>query len=295
MNFLITGGTRFIGKQLTKTLIEKGHHVYIMTRNPEANESSQHTTFVSYQVQADELPPIYGVVNLAGESLFGRWTIQKKENIRNSRLEVTEKVIELMRAMVEKPKVFVSGSAVGYYGTSKEKIFTEETDTPGNDFLSSVVVDWEDMARRAERLGIRTVYARFGIVLGKNGGSFPLMALPVKGFVGGKIGDGEQWISWIHMMDAANLLEFCIFDDSIKGTVNVTAPDPKRNKDFYRTLATVYRRPYWSSTPGLFLRIILGEMATLVLDGQYAYPKKAMEQGFIFQYPKLEKALESLI
>lgn len=294
MNFLITGGTGFIGKHLTEKLTRKGHHVYILTRNPETEENTDLVTYISYEVEANELPPIYGVVNLAGESLFGRWTLKKKESIRNSRLEATEKIVELMQDMRAKPNVFISGSAIGFYGTSTDLIFTEETRTPGDDFLSSVVVEWEETAKQAEFLGIRTVYARFGIVLGTTGGSFPLMALPVKGFVGGKIGDGEQWISWIHVVDAVNLLDFCIFNDSIKGPVNVTAPEPKRNKDFYHTLAKVYNRPYWLPTPGLFFRIIFGEMATLLLDGQYAYPKKAVEHGFIFQYPKLKKALTSL-
>lgn len=206
-----------------------------------------------------DFPAIYGVINLAGESLFGYWTEEKKKKIRQSRIEATRNLIELVSKLNEKPKVFINGSAVGYYGTSTEIIFTENTEKPGKDFLSSVVVDWEETAKTIEKMGIRTIYARFGIILGRKEGSFPLMALPVKLFVGGSIGDGEQWISWIHIDDAVNLLEFCIFNERMQGPVNVTATEPKRNKDFYRLMAKSYNRPYWFPAPKLFIKLARGK------------------------------------
>ncbi len=295
MNFLITGGTGFIGKHLTAKLITKGHHVFVVTRSPQSHKDTKHVTYLSYQDDVQDFPAIYGVINLAGESLFGYWTEEKKKKIRQSRIEATKNLIELVSKLNEKPKVFINGSAVGYYGTSTEIIFTENTEKPGKDFLSSVVVDWEETAKTIEKMGIRTIYARFGIILGRKEGSFPLMALPVKLFVGGSIGDGEQWISWIHIDDAVNLLEFCIFNERMQGPVNVTATEPKRNKDFYRLMAKSYNRPYWFPAPKLFIKLAMGEMSTLITEGQFAYPKQAEDNGFSFQYPKLVHALNDLI
>lgn len=161
-------------------------------------------------------------------------------------------------------------------------------------FLSSVVVEWEHAAKEIEALGIRTVYARIGMVLDRKEGSFPLMALPVKLFLGGKIGDGEQWISWVHIEDAVGLLEYCLLNEDIEGPINVTAPEPKRNKDFYKLLTAVNNRPYWFPVPAVLIRMILGEMAILITEGQYVYPKKAEKHGYAFRYPKLKSALKSL-
>lgn len=294
MNFLITGATGFIGRHLTDQLTLKGHQIYALTRSPNKYEDKDQVTYLSYDVNPKELPTIHGVINLAGESLFGYWTNAKQKEIRYSRIEVTRHIVRLVQQLKERPKVFINGSAVGYYGTSTEMIFTEQTIETGDDFLSSVVVDWENEAKQIESTGIRTIYARFGIVLGKNEGSLPLMELPIKLFVGGKIGDGEQWISWVHMEDAARLLSFCLFEETIKGPVNITAPAPKRNKDFYQTLARVYKRPLWLPVPRLFMRIALGEMSELITKGQFVYPKKAIDCGFTFHYPKLPEALASL-
>ncbi|WP_156291696.1 TIGR01777 family oxidoreductase [Oceanobacillus salinisoli] len=293
MNFLITGGTGFVGKNLCRALHEKGHHTYVLTRTPEKYENTINTTFIDYHFPADELPSIFGVINLAGESLFGYWTKKKKAAILNSRLEATNGVLELIQKLDDKPNVFISGSAVGYYGSSNEFIFTEETSTPGNDFLANVVVDWERAASKAEELGIRTVFARFGIVLGSEG-ALPLMSLPVKMFVGGKIGDGQQYMSWVHITDAVQLIEYCLFDDHISGPVNITAPNPKRNKEFMKTLATVLNRPDWLPVPTPLLRTVTGDMGQLITEGQFVLPKKAMDHDFHFTYPELEDALKNI-
>lgn len=294
MNILITGGTGFIGGKLKYHLIEKGHHIYILTRTPENHVDSKSETYIPYTVDASKLPEIYGVVNLAGESLFGYWTKDKKNKILSSRLNATKQLLELVKSLSTKPKVWINGSAVGFYGSATDIIFTENTTDAGNDFLSSVVSDWESTASQAEELGIRTVYARFGIVLDKNDGSLPLMTLPVKLFVGGKIGDGEQWISWIHIDDAVSLLNFCLLHEKIEGPVNFTAPYPKRNKEFYQILAEVYKRPYWFPTPKFLMSLAMGEMAQLITEGQYVLPQRALDSEFLFKFPKLKPALISL-
>ncbi|GAB3042511.1 TIGR01777 family oxidoreductase [Virgibacillus ainsalahensis] len=293
MNILITGGTGFVGKNLTTNLQEKKHHIYILTRSPDKYHDTDKTTYISYDYPIEKLPAIHAVINLAGESLFGYWSKQKKETILKSRVETTRQVIRMMEKMNKKPEVFISGSAVGYYGISEDLIFTEETTDPGEDFLAEVAVTWEEAAKEAETLGIRTVYARFGVILG-NEGALPLMRLPVKLLVGGKIGNGEQWLSWVHIEDVAGLIEFCLLHKEMVGPVNVTAPNPKRNKDFTKILAAVLKRPYWLKTPSPILHASLGEMSQLITKGQYVYPKKALDTGYQFVQPKLKEALQAI-
>lgn len=294
MNYLITGGTGFVGKKLVNKLHEEQHHTYILTRSPESYEDTEQATYIGYDVNASELPTIEGVVNLAGESLFGYWTKQRKENILNSRIETTRKLLDIISKLEDTPNVLVSGSAVGYYGMSEELIFTEKTHKASEDFLGTVTKKWEDTAKKAEKMGIRTVFTRFGVILGDGEGALPLMSLPVKLFVGGKIGDGEQWITWVHIDDVVNLIIFCLEHEGISGPVNVTAPEPKRNKDFMKTLAQVLHRPYWFTTPSFLIQTSLGEMSQLITKGQYVWPAKAINANYQFQYPKLKDALKSL-
>lgn len=293
MNILITGGTGFVGKHLTKSLTLKGHHVYILTRSPEMHTNSSKITYLNYDVAIDQLPTIYAVINLAGDSLFGYWTQKKKRTILSSRITTTKKIVDLMKQMKVKPTVFISGSAIGFYGTSEEIIFTEKTTMAGDDFLASVVSKWENTAKEAELLGIRTIYARFGVILGDEG-ALPLMRLPVKLFAGGKIGNGEQWTSWVHIDDVVNLLLFCIVNHQIKGPINVTSPNPTRNKTLTKTLAKILRRPYWLPAPSLFIRLAIGEMSELITKGQYVLPQKSLDHNFNFLYPTIEAALKDI-
>lgn len=293
MNILITGGTGFVGENLTKELHENNHHTYVLTRSPESRENTEHSTFISYGYPVEKLPKIHAVVNLAGESIFGYWTKRKKDLIITSRIQITRKLIEMVRQMNDKPEVFINGSAVGFYGMSEDLIFTEKTRQAGNDFLAKVAVEWESMARQAEELGIRTVYTRFGVILG-NGGALPLMRLPVKMFAGGKIGNGQQWLTWVHVKDVVRLIQFCMENESIEGPVNVTAPNPKRNKDFMKTMTEVLHRPYWFTTPSMFIRLATGEMSQLITKGQYVLPKKALDHHFTFAHPELREALEEI-
>lgn len=294
LNILMTGGTGFIGSRFVNKLVNEGHHVYVITRYPRTHKDTESVSYISFQYPVRRLPTIHAVVNLAGESLFGYWSVKKKEMIYTSRVEATEQLINMMLQMEEKPNVFLSGSAIGFYGTDQNKIFTEKTTHPSDDFLASVVSTWEKTAQSAEDLGIRTVYTRFGVVLDQNEGALPLMALPVNFFVGGKIGDGKQWISWVHVKDCVNLLYYILIEPSIKGPINITAPYPERNNEFTNTLARVLRRPTLMKTPAPILHIALGDMSQLITKGQYVLPQKAIEQQFTFQYPHLNDALQHI-
>lgn len=294
MNFLITGGTGFVGQRLTNKLIENNHHVYVLTRNPKKHPNNSQVTYISFDYKVSRFPKIHGVINLAGESIFGKWTEQKKEDILNSRLKVTEKVIQLISKMDSMPDVFVNASAVGFYGMSNSVIFTEDTKTPAKDFLADVVSKWEDAALDAEDFGIRTVRTRFGIILDGNNGALSMMDKPFKGFIGGMIGNGEQWMSWVHIDDVVDLIYYAITKDYVKGPINVTAPNPVRNKDFTQVLGRVLNRPTLFTVPKTIINLAFGEMGQLITRGQYVLPKKAIEFGYNFKYSQLNDALKSI-
>lgn len=289
----MTGGTGFVGENLTKSLHQQNHHTYILTRSPDKHLSTDYATYINYDYPAKQLPSIHAVINLAGESLFGYWSNKKKDAILNSRIEATNHVIDIIKQLPRKPDVFISGSAIGYYGSSEDIMFSEETTIPGRDFLADVVVKWETCAKQAEELGIRTVYTRFGVILGGKG-ALPYMSLPVKMFAGGKIGDGGQWVSWVHIKDVVRLIEFCIANRHIKGPINVTSPNPKRNKDLMKALAIVLKRPYWLPIPSPFIHAAIGEMSQLITKGQYVVPAKALDYKFEFSYPFLNEALREI-
>ncbi|KGX88130.1 TIGR01777 family oxidoreductase [Pontibacillus litoralis] len=298
MKIAITGGTGFVGTHVTKYLISKGHDVYILTRNPDKYENKERITYVGwlqdkYKPQ-EELPTLNAIVHLAGENLnSGRWTESRKEKILQSRLKGTEAVIDLIRKMEHKPDVLINASAIGYYGTSETKMFTENTTTSGDDFLAHVVEKWENTATQAKELGVRTALLRFGVILGEEG-ALQKMAMPYKFMAGGTLGNGEQWMSWIHIDDIVGLIDFSIREPNASGAINATAPNPKRNKEFGQLIGKVLNRPHWIPAPTFALQLLLGEMSTLVLEGQYVYPQKALELGYTFQYPELKPALENI-
>lgn len=291
MNILIAGGTGFIGTALTNKLIEQRHYVYIVSRNPHKYSNRGHITYVDYDVSTNQLPKIDAVINLAGESLFGRWTDQKKQRILASRMESTEQIINLIERLEQKPAVFINASAVGFYGMDNETIFTEQTNVAGSDFLAKITDAWERTAKRAETLGVRVVFARFGIILAKQDGALSLMRIPFQSFIGGKIGEGEQWMSWIHIDDCVNMLLFAIHNGAISGPLNITAPHPVRNKQFTTILGKTLKRPTMFTVPERIARVALGEMSSLVTKGQFVYPDKAFQNHFDFTFPHLQDAL----
>ncbi|KFF57220.1 TIGR01777 family protein [Bacillus subtilis] len=297
MNIAMTGGTGFLGRHLTGVLTRQGHHVYILSRNARETEQ-KNMTYVQWLTEGaapeQELPHIDVWINLAGKSIFGRWTEKTKQDILSSRINATREVQRLIRKQKEKPKTLIQASAVGIYGTSLEKTFTEDSATSDEDFLSHTAHLWEKEGQNIEAMGIRTVYARFGVMLGEKG-ALPLMVLPYKFLAGGTIGTGRQWLSWIHVEDAAQMIRYAVENAGISGPMNVTAPNPVEMKQFGKTIARVKHRPHWLPVPEFFLSKALGEMSLLIVKGQRALPKKAITSGFRFTYSDLAFALLQLI
>ena len=236
------------------------------------------------------------VVNLAGESIAaGRWTPRQKERILQSRIRATRALVQGIAAVANKPAVLVSGSAVGYYGPRGDEELDEGA-PPGDDFLARVCVAWEGEARRAAEEGVRVALVRTGLVLAARGGALPRLVLPFRLGAGGPLGSGRQWMPWIHLDDLVELFVFLIQGEGLEGPFNGTAPQPVTNRQFARTLGRVLGRPSWLPAPAAALRLALGEMAdALLLSGQRAVPRRALEAGFRFRFPELEPALRDLL
>jgi uncharacterized protein (TIGR01777 family) len=231
------------------------------------------------------------VVHLAGEPVAQRWTKEARAKIRSSRVEGTRRLVEAMRA--NPPRVLVSASAVGYYGSRGDQRLTESS-SPGDDFLSGICLEWEREARKAEEFGVRVVCLRNGVVLG-NGGALEKMIPPFKFGVGGKIGDGKQWMPWIHLEDAVGLIEFAISSSMLRGAVNATAPNPVTNREFTRELASALHRPAMFPVPKLALRLLFGEMAEMLYASQRVIPEVAIGAGYEFRFPDLHAALRESV
>ena len=210
-------------------------------------------------------------------------------------MTATDQLVRIISALPEKPSVLINASAIGIYPASTDAVYTEESTEIATDFLSQTVHDWEKNAARVEAHGIRTVYMRFGVVLGKEGGALPLMTLPYKLFAGGTVGSGEQWVSWVHVTDVARAIVFAATSEKLRGPVNVTSPYPKKMKDFGQTIGAVLNRPHWFPVPSFAMKLALGQKSALVLEGQHVMPKVLLENGFEFSFPSLESALEDLL
>lgn len=299
MKVVIAGGTGLIGRALAEVLREKGHEAVILSRQKEPSTSAG-AALVPWLAEGSrperDIGKADAIVNLAGVSLNdGRWTAKHKALIYESRMKATEEILRIAAALPEKPEVIVNASAIGIYPASTEAVYTEQSKEAANDFLGRTVRDWERKAAAAERDGIRTVFARFGVVLDAHSGALPLMALPYRLYAGGTVGSGRQWVSWVHVKDAARAIAFAIQHDGLRGPVNVTAPSPVRMKEFGRALASVLQRPHWLKVPSFAMKLALGEKSTLVLEGQHVVPEVLMKRGFAFLYPTLEEALQDLL
>jgi len=295
MKIAICGGTGFIGGALARYLEQSGDEVVLISRAASGGRGRERWKTVSWDdLDADRrtLEELDAIVNLAGESINQRWSDKAKRRILQSRLDTTEKLARLVAGLEHKPKVVVNGSAIGIYGTSETEVFDESHPVRASDFLSGVVESWEKAADTipAERI----VKLRTGLVLGKEGGALPMMALPYKLFAGGRVGSGKQWMSWIHVHDIARLIRYCIERSDISGPVNATAPNPVTNDRFGRALAAALHRPHWFPVPGFVFRAAFGEMSDLLLAGQQVLPQSAVEHGFEFLYPTVDKALQSI-
>lgn len=298
MKILITGGTGFIGRALSHDLQEAGHEVLILTRRKEysAPPTIKVVTWSPPKlILTDIMSGIDAIVNLAGESIFGRrWTKRQKDLIRSSRIDTTRAIVESIKNVDQRPRLLISASAVGYYGPHGDEYVTEETPL-GDDFLAKLAKDWEAEALKAQELAVRVVLMRLGIVLEIDGGALPKMALPFKFFSGGPIGSGRQWFSWIHRDDVLGIIKFLLEDETISGAVNATAPNPVRNREFSSALGMALRRPSSFSVPGFLVRVALGEFGDVILQGQRVIPERLLNAGYQFKYPEINEALKAIL
>jgi uncharacterized protein len=303
---LVTGATGFIGKHLVKALIADGHRVTVLTRNVKKAILSFDGKVSAIESMA-ELPanyPIDTIINLAGARILGwRWTESRKAELLKSRVSLTQSIVAWIAKADQKPKLFLSASAIGYYGIQAigdNTELTEESPTQ-NIFMSKLCREWELTAQSAEQYGVKVVRMRFGLVLG-TGGALPMLLLPIKLFLGGKLGSGKQWLSWIHVDDLlraiAHIWRLHEADETktnVKPVYNFTAPDVLSQFEFSKVAARVLHRPCFFPTPGWPMRLMLGEQADLLLEGQRVVPKNLLESGFKFAYPDVETALRSLL
>ncbi|MFQ5797085.1 MAG: TIGR01777 family oxidoreductase [Bacteroidota bacterium] len=303
MKILLAGGTGFIGKRLYNALIDQGHAVTVLSRSESKARQvlGQKSAVVEWDAKSltglrSSVEGLDAVVNLSGESIAARrWTPRQKERILSSRVEATRALVNAIAQCTQKPSVLVNQSAVGYYGNTGDVVVSEDH-PPGSDFLSTTGQKWELEARQAEEYGVRVVRVRTGIVLGEDGGALQRMLIPFKLFVGGPIGSGRQWMSWIHRDDEAGIIMYALTHPEVVGAVNGTAPEPLTNREFSKTLARVLRRPCWAPVPAFFLKVVLGEMAqSLLLSGQRVLPEKMIQLGYQFRFPRLEGALEDIL
>lgn len=299
MNVLISGGTGFIGQAVVKSFLQRGHHVFVLTRNVDGKQNQENLTYVKWfddnSRPWEALTTIDVAINLAGDPINkGRWTKRKKERILSSRIDATRQMIEILRRTNSSPKVFISASAIGYYGYSDELRFDEDSPPINNSFPAQVCDIWEKEAKKAE-LGVRTVIARIGLVLGSGGGVLSRMSLPYRLYIGGPVASGKQWISWIHIHDLTELIHFIIDRDDIRGPMNFTAPNPITMNDFGKAVGHALQRPHWFPVPSQILKAVFGEMSEILIEGQYVKPKKAIVYGYQFAYPDIDAALIDIL
>jgi hypothetical protein len=301
MKIFITGGTGFVGTVLTRELAARGHQITLLTRAVKPGRALPYgAAFLEGNpLQAGPwqkaVPDHDAFINLAGASIFSRWTDTAKREIRESRLLTTRNLVTALADRQGRETLLLSTSAVGYYGFHEDEELNEES-PPGTDFLAQVCRDWEAEARQAETFGVRVVRCRFGIVLGERGGALDQMLPLFKKGLGSPLGSGRQWFSWIHQQDLTRIFLFLLERPEVSGPINCTAPQPVPNKELTRLLADVLRRPaFLPAVPGFVLKLIMGEFGDVLLKGQRILPRKLLQLGFEFDYPDLEKALQNLL
>ncbi|PZD72067.1 Epimerase family protein [Acaryochloris thomasi RCC1774] len=305
MKLAITGATGFVGQRLVECLQAEGHGVIVLARDVRrAGELFPRSEFPQVEAVAytpkesgdwqAQISGCDGVVNLAGEPLFGeRWTANNKQEIIASRKLGTEKIVEAIAKADAKPSVLINASAIGYYGTSETATF-DETSASGDDFLAQVCQSWEAAAQSVKDVGTRLVIVRIGIVLGK-GGALERMLPPFQLFGGGPVGTGRQWFSWVHRDDLVSLIIKALTENQMAGVYNATAPQPVRMNEFCSTLGKVINRPSWLPVPGFALELLLGEAAQVILTGQNVQPQNTQASGFRYQYPQVKQALTQIL
>ena len=305
MKVAVTGATGFVGSRLVHRLHDAGHQIKVFARNPERarkvfpTSAYDRVEIVGYTPQQSgdwqaSISGCDGVINLAGEAISERWTPERKREIMNSRAIGTEKLVEAIGIADVKPKVLVSASAIGFYGTSETAEFYETSEPIKQDFLSQVCQAWEKAAEKVTAYGTRLVTVRIGIVLGM-GGAIAKMLAPFRLYAGGPIGSGKQWFSWVHRDDLVSLFMQSLTDDNMSGVYNGTAPHPVRMAEMCDALGKVMNRPSWLPVPDFVIETLLGDGAVVVLEGQKVLPERTQSTGFSYAYPKVETALRDIV
>lgn len=296
MKILVSGSHGLVGSALVNSLQHDGHELFSLVRSAPKSASELEWNPERRPVTQSRLEGMDAVVHLAGESIAeGRWSDDKKRRIRDSRVKGTTTLSEALANLQNPPGTFICASAIGYYGNRGDEILTEAS-APGNDFLSGVCVEWERATKPAVDKGIRVINARFGIILSKDGGALAKMLTPFRMGVGGRIGDGKQWMSWIALDDVVDALKLAVTSDSIRGPVNFVAPNPVTNIEFTRTLGKVLSRPTIFPIPAFGVRLAFGEMAdALLLSSQRVKPLELEKSAYPFAYPALSSALQHLL
>lgn len=297
MRILITGGTGLIGRHLCAVLLAQGHELTVLSRRPKT-VAPKCGNSVRAMASLDEWTPertFDAVINLAGEPIVDAyWSVKRKQVLLDSRVRLTEKLVQRIAGAQQKPAVLLSGSAVGYYGNGGDTVL-DEAMAAGHDFPAELCASWEKAARAAEQSGVRVCLLRTGLVLSKQGGLLGRMLLPFKLAMGARLGDGKQWMSWVHIDDYVAMVLRLLNDDSLNGAFNMTAPAPATNAEFTRTLAQTLHRPALFVAPSFALKLAMGERACLLLEGQRVLPKRLESSNFQFAHPRLEGALHDLL
>lgn len=310
MKILITGGTGLIGHALIDALLEDGHQIIVLTRNPDKARDELPSSVLPFQWDGRSsdnwsylLAITDAVINLAGESIAGEnlpailtklWNAASKKRIQQSRVDAGNILAAAIEATAHKPKVFIQASAVGYYGACGDEEIVESAPA-GDDFLAETCRLWEDSSARLDEIGVRRAVIRTGLVLAPKGGILPILLLPFRLFAGGKLGSGEQVVPWIHIEDQVNAIRFILNNEDACGAYNLAAPHPLTQRELAKVSGRLLRRPSFIPTPGFILKLVLGEKSTLVLDGQRAIPGKLQREGFAFKFSDFETALADLL
>jgi uncharacterized protein len=306
MRVIITGGTGQIGRSLSADLAKSGYEVIVLSRNPgraiglPAGVRAERWDTRTAQGWGTLADGALAIVNLAGENLAGasflpaRWTSERKQLLRQSRLDAGRAVVEAVQAAQVKPQVVIQSSGIGHYGPHGDELLTE-ADGAGDDFLARLTVDWEASTQAVEAAGVRRALIRSGVVLDPDEGALRRLVLPFRLFAGGPMGSGRQWFSWIHPADEIAAIRFLIENPQASGAFNLCAPGPLTNAEFGKVMGRVLGRPSWLPVPGFALRLALGEVASTVLEGQRAAPKRLLDLGFKFRFPDAEAALRDLL
>jgi uncharacterized protein (TIGR01777 family) len=300
MNILVPGGTGLIGNAFASALLAAGDEVWVLSRNPEKARTPAGVKVFQWDGQTSRgweylLEQTDAIVNLSGENLAAsRWTTERKQRIVSSRVDTGRAIIAALKNNSYRPQVLMQASAVGYYGPGDDRVL-DEASPAGQDFLAQICIQWESSTQPVDEMGIRRVVVRTGLVKTASGGMLPRLLLPFRLFVGGPLGSGRQWWPWIHWRDEVDAMVFLLKNPAAQGAYNLTTPEPVRMSEFGKTLGKVIQRPYWFPTPAFGLKMLLGEMSKVVLEGQRAVPRRLQELGYRYHFTQLEPALKDVL